>query len=988
MQSMRIVFWIYICFLSTISFSQKVELTVQTGHSASINDVIFSPFDDFIATAGSDNKIVIWDFASGKQFKVLLGHKQSVNAVAFHPDNELLLSCSDDSTLLVWNYQTGKLINTLKLPYSIPALALNNAGDKVYLGGEELKILSFPGLKEETVSIRPKKSFETIVISKDDTKLLIGGRDEHYGYLVDIKNRIVLKKFHHPIIGGSFDDLNNSVLFCTNSGLAFSFNYSNEKKKSLSTDIMLNTINDILVDSQYVYTADDYGMIRRLEKKKWFQKNVLRGRLGKINSLALSNDKRYLVSAGKNRAAIIWDLKDLRVVRVMKGIVNRVNDISFSKDGKNILIVYEDGSMRNSNLITNSTIVNRLTLNSSILSKIGFFSIVRIVEFNEDYAVLDALYKQSSIDMEGIYDVIQEFKVYWSFKDNLVDIEEKKELNPMYKKYIRDLKIGLYHDNSYFQDSTLRYDRSDSMKISVGGMGRKLHVNPDNGDKFSFNTGHSDLLTSVEINEKYGFVATASWDGMIRFWDIKSRKLLTVFGAFGDGQFVYVDPNGYYFSSKNALKYIGFSLDNKVFSFEQFDLKYNRPDLVVKDLPYFDDFYEEAFEKAYYKRLSKLGIKESEVGVSKDIPEVKIVNDLSKALVGNELTMSLNCLDKKSNLALLHIFVNGVPEFGRFGKPITGKVYNEDYTIKLNPGTNYIQCYATNIKNGSSLKHTYKIEVPKSSVQSDLYIMSIGVSSYEQSNYNLNYASKDARDIKEFFELSKQYNSVHSQLLLDAAATKENISSMSDFFKNAKEDDVVILFVAGHGVLDDELDYYFAPHNMDFVMPSKNGVSFEVFDEILDNTKCRKKIMFLDACHSGEIDKDEVIKNYVADENEEGDLKFRRAGTTIKNIDDVNSFELSRALFADMRINNGSTVISSSGGAEYAIEGELWHNGVFTYTILKGLRDRKADYNKDKKISVSEIQTYVQFEVNKLTAGKQTPTSRVENLNYNFVLDE
>ena len=42
-------------------FGQQVDLTVQTGHSASINTVIFSPNDELIASAGDDNKIVIWD---------------------------------------------------------------------------------------------------------------------------------------------------------------------------------------------------------------------------------------------------------------------------------------------------------------------------------------------------------------------------------------------------------------------------------------------------------------------------------------------------------------------------------------------------------------------------------------------------------------------------------------------------------------------------------------------------------------------------------------------------------------------------------------------------------------------------------------------------------------------------------------------------------------------------------------------------------------
>ena len=844
-----------------------------------------------------------------------------------------------------------------------------------------------PDCQVEKISIHPKISFDVIVLSPDDNLMLLGGKDELLGYLIEINSHQLIKRFTYPMISGVFDPNNSEVYFGTNNGLAFSYNINSKEKKSLSTDWMLNTINDIEVNDKYFYTTDDYGIIRVYDKKKWFQVNVLKGKLNKLNALSISHDGRYIASGGNNKKIVIWDLNSLKVVNVMQGTVHQINDIQFSEDGQNILIAYEDGSMRYTDLISNQTLVNKLELNSEVLTKVGNYSIERIVSLDKNGAVLDALYKQVNLDHEGVYDKLEEYRINWSFQDNELEITRKKELSPTNQQYIKDLKHGITHTTKYFQDSTLRTDMSDSLGCSVFVQDNVLNISFKDQEKhFSIPTEHSDIITSAEINEKYGFVATASWDGMIRFWDMNKGTLLIIFGAFGDGQFVYINPDGYYFSSKNALDYIGFSMDNQLFSFEQFDLKYNRPDYVVRNLPYFDDFYEEAFKKAYKKRLDKLGLSESEVEITKDIPSVELINDLNTSLEGNKLKLSFECLDKKWDLKKLHLFVNGVPEFGRFGKPISGKDHLEEMTITLNPGTNYLQCYVTNTSNASSLKKTFKVEAPRTNEKGDLYLISIGVSTYEQVNYNLNYASKDARDMTDFFTDNLKYHKLRTQMLLDHAATKENIEGLKDFLTDATENDMVILFVAGHGVLDDELDYYFAPHNMDFANPSKNGVSFEVFDEILDNTKSRKKIMFLDACHSGEIDKDEVTKSYIADEDEKGELIFRHVGTTIKNIDEINSFELSKALFADMRINNGSTVISSSGGAEYAIEGAQWKNGVFTYCLLKGLEEKQADHNKDRKITISELQIYVQNEVNRLTGGKQTPTSRVENLNYDFII--
>jgi hypothetical protein len=84
--------------------------------------------------------------------------------------------------------------------------------------------------------------------------------------------------------------------------------------------------------------------------------------------------------------------------------------------------------------------------------------------------------------------------------------------------------------------------------------------------------------------------------------------------------------------------------------------------------------------------------------------------------------------------------------------------------------------------------------------------------------------------------------------------------------------------------------------------------------------------------------------------------------------------------FANLSKGNGAVVISAVGGLEYAYEGPDWKNGVFTYCVRKGLEGKEADLNKDKVITISELKEYLNMQVEKLTKGKQKPTSRSENL--------
>ena len=96
------------------------------------------------------------------------------------------------------------------------------------------------------------------------------------------------------------------------------------------------------------------------------------------------------------------------------------------------------------------------------------------------------------------------------------------------------------------------------------------------------------------------------------------------------------------------------------------------------------------------------------------------------------------------------------------------------------------------------------------------------------------------------------------------------------------------------------------------------------------------------------------------------------------------SGELLAQLFADLRRGSGAAVISSASGAEFALESARWQNGVFTYSVLQGLGSGAADLDQDGTIRVSELRDYVVGEVHRLTQGKQTPTSRRENLDFDF----
>jgi uncharacterized caspase-like protein len=317
------------------------------------------------------------------------------------------------------------------------------------------------------------------------------------------------------------------------------------------------------------------------------------------------------------------------------------------------------------------------------------------------------------------------------------------------------------------------------------------------------------------------------------------------------------------------------------------------------------------------------------------------------------------------------------------------KKYSGKAEIELSAGRNEIQASVINAKGLESFKDGFVIHLKTAEEKPDLYLVAVGVSEYRDSQYNLTYAAKDAGDVAAAFEGQASYRKVNLVSLTDAGAVREKILETRKLLEGSRVDDHVIVFMAGHGLLDKDLNYFFATSDMNFSNPSERGMEYEAIEGLLNGIPARRKLLLMDTCHSGEIEEEQGAPE-PPPAAAGSRIAVRAAGTRglkggeQRRIGQVAA--LMDNLFADLRRGSGASVISSAGGAEYALESPEWRNGVFTYSLLNGLKTGTADKDGDRHIRVSELRRFVTETVRTLTAGRQTPTSRQENLSDDFTV--
>ncbi len=480
----------------------------------------------------------------------------------------------------------------------------------------------------------------------------------------------------------------------------------------------------------------------------------------------------------------------------------------------------------------------------------------------------------------------------------------------------------------------------------------------------------------VNISGNGKLALAAFGDGTIRWYSMQDgRELLSFFPHKDQRRWVAWTPSGYYMASTGGEELIGWHINNggkeaaDFFPAALFREKYNRPDVVTAILTSLNE--QKAIKIA--NSMSKKNPVSEEIGLQLP-PVIKITAPMDGTEIDQEKITIQYTVKSPSTAPVkqVQILIDGRKTRG-INRQSEEDILRGVIELDVPMGKSLVSLIAEN-KNGSSepaiiqlnrkAKHERGLEVKGQGkgrgghtdqdgqefvIKPKLYLLSVGVSDYDDDSMDLAYAAKDADDFARVFREQEGglYREVVSKVLTNKAATKDAILDGLEWLeRETTAKDITILFIAGHGVNDDHGEYYFLPGDTKIDKLRRTGLPYTEIKRTVANV-AGKAIFFIDTCHSGNV------------------MGSRRGAEGLDVDSMVNDL---------VTAQNGVVVFASSTGRQYSLEDKRWQNGAFTKAIVEGVSGL-ADYHGHGKISVNMLDLYVSERVKELTGGRQTPTT-------------
>jgi WD40 repeat protein len=894
----------------------------------SIEGVSFSADGRRIMTL-SAYRAQAYDLASGKP----IGAEVSQRGGAFHPKRPELYLHLSDGKLVVRNFETGQILHEVPSSWSSsdrPSISFSTDGSRVLVGADVFETSTF-------TLVRTLDASECGALNHDGR--IAAAFQTYVGGLYQVDSGKQLRAFDSSVVDARSVSLSSDGRSLVTAGLPRLWDLARGRpQRSFGTAPASEAL--LIESAQLTAVLGEDGIARLYELDS---DRVRPLPLKNVRHLATDGSGKWLAALTDGQAALV----SLPAGKVLKQwrLPGGASSLALSPGGTTLVTGHSDG-------LTRVWSADGRQL-GSVNPKASSTDEVRAVAVSHDGKLFATGHDDGHVRL-------------W----RLPSLELVKTLESESK-------------GSFIWVTCLAFSQDDTTLAAGSEDNQVRWWDVGTGQRRSTLVGHNYAVSSVAFQSPQRLVS-ASTDRTVRVWDAGSGEVVATLVSMPKDGYAIFTPDNYYTISRGASDSVSFLRGLDVYPFDSFDLVFNRPDVIIERLRVAPRQLVDAFKAAYATRVRRMGFSLENLSADMHLPEAHFVGSRPPIEVqARQLSLTIAASDSQYLLDRINLYVNGVAVFGQAGQSVAAlktKQLEKTLQLELSRGPNFIEVSVHNEKGIESAREQLEVRYTGPAAAASTWLVSFGVSKYADHNYDLNYAAKDANDVSR--ALSNGRRDVKTQVFVDAGVTRESLAEARKLLERSGVDDTVVVFAAGHGLLTDDFRYYFASADTDFEDPAARAIPYDQLEGLLDGLKARRKLLLIDTCNSGEVDPEalkpiKVAEGSIVPHGSRGlKAKYKLSLSEVQG--------LLTELFADLRRGTGAVVISSAGGAEYALESAAWKNGVFTFALLEALQLRGADANKDRKLAVSELRDHVAKRVPELTKGAQKPTVRRDNLFVDF----
>ncbi len=850
-----------------------------------------SPDGRYFAVATEDKVIRIRDMRSGRTVSTLRGHTDFVVTLAFSSDGRHIATGSYDGTVRCWDPTTGETL-WINDPFTITTQA--NMGPS-----------------------RDWGIITSLAFSRDGCLLAVGSSDRSIRLLDSSHGNI------ESVLGGKL--LNAETLASSPDGRYFLVGSgSRVELRELATGRLRRGYN---INPPGRGIAADFSPD---------------GRHFVIGTLVLASNSE---SSNFIPTLIIMDLQSSDVIRIQDGHQKTIESVSYTRDGRRIISASDDA------VVIREAATGRILMSFggdggiTALSDDGRFlatasqsggsiglrnpesgALIQSLDVpcdgdNEIEAFLFGGAQTLSFSRNGRFLIAGTGHGYLRTWDT-----ESGELISRYNRHSHPVESVSHSHNGHFFASG---DSAGIVKLWDTGTGELLVTM----------NGHVNSIRSVRFLPGDEILLTGSRDSTVKAWRIPDGKLLYSTISDGSGNTLTWTPDGYFGGSEILARDKVHIVDGlSTYSIDQFFEAFNRPDVIRARMAGDDTAMSGT-------RLFDTIAPPPELLLEGRTPDGRFVGSPEEiSIMDGTATIRVLANDMGGGIEEIRIFHNGsriVYDSRNIGvRTETGSM--REYTVSLVSGENTFKAVGFTPSRIQSIPASLTIRNDDSTADApELWAVSVGINSYRNSRYNLNYAISDASG---FLNTIKEagnglYSDIHDFLIVDEEATRDGIISAIEKVRDESDpEDVFMFFYAGHGIaMETEMggrsEFFFIPTEVtqmtDINMLDESGISGPEFENMVSTIPARKQLLVLDACNSGAIN-----------------AAFGIRGAA----EEIALARLGRA--------TGSALIAASRDDQFAQEFAELGQGALTKALLDGLEGDAAQAGGE--ITAGSLKSYVE----------------------------